>query len=302
MKIEIFKRRTCMALLESTNTILSQLTDDERRNFESLFARVPPEAEEKYARQIAAALGGADEVAIKTGKDGAAFELSRAATTIQQGFEIVDFTVKAPKVSFLGHRRRGKPSEKPDVQHVDTPIELDIPIIRSSSGKVYVYEVKCCRRKYYGNRPEYRNQLLKYQAAIDQGLIDGATIEIKGRLYAGLLDWAKTYAPNVEIIYALDLPSGAEYRFVLKAAENGNGLRFVNAEIAPANEKIVEGIKKAIADGRIFDIIVNTPIQGASEELAPFIDRPGYITSLTLLEEFVERWKESIYRALIELS
>ena len=62
-----------------------------------------------------------------------------------------------------------------------------------------------------------RNQALKYQTAIERGVVSGATIEVRGRIDIDFLAWAMGTAiddpgavPDVEIVYTVDLPSGKE--------------------------------------------------------------------------------------------
>ena len=252
-----------MALLESTNTILSQLTDDERRNFESLFARVPPEAEEKYARQIAAALGGADEVAIKTGKDGAAFELSRAATTIQQGFEIVDFTVKAPKVSFLGHRRRGKPSEKPDVQHVDTPIapatmaklaaHPNVVALKDSSGSIsYFNKVRVAVEPFADKFAVFMGP----DAAVGEAVLMGAD----GGVCTGANLWPRLFK---ELHLAAKAGDLARVRALQRFTTAANMRLYA---VGSGHASIIQGVKAALSEMGLVRNVLATPFEPFSGE------------------------------------
>ena len=195
--------------------------------------RSPESVQEKYAKTIEGALNNKDEVAVRTSIRGAAFELSRINTVIKQGLERVDFDLQIPdKIHFIGYTKKDDFNAEPTKEY-DSTAELDVPIIRD--GKPYIYETKSYPRMQFGSLPAQRNQLLKYQAAIDQGIVDGATVEIKGRIHPYILDWAvgrniaeEGHAPDVEIIYSMDLPSGAEHRFVLKRSRKDNGLNFQN--------------------------------------------------------------------------
>ena len=293
--------------------ILSRVPVEERGNLPSLFAAVPENIQEKYIKTIEGALNNKDEVAVRTAIRGAAFELSRINTVMRQGLEQVDFNLHT---------------------------ELDVPIVRD--GKPYIYETKSYPRMLFGSLPTQRNQLLKYQAAIDQGIVDGATVEIKGRIHPYILDWAagrniaeEGHAPDVEIIYSMDLPSGAEYRFVLNRSRRNNGLNFQNEgrsstaeatlkrikETDPNHyvelqerfgnddsilEKLVEdrqvinGIQRAVLDRSIVDILSSVDIENPPEELVPYLENPMSIKVVGLFDKYESLRQKSIFKKLLD--
>jgi hypothetical protein len=158
----------------------------------------------------------------------------------------------------------------------------------------------------YGNRSS-RNQILKYQSAIDQDIIDGATIEVSGRIDPKALDWLngtavgeRGPAPDVELLYTMPLPSGADYTFVLKRAENNRGLRYFNDDRTYTDEdrRIVAGIYKAIQDGSIGQLISDTHIEDPA--LRRLIKDPFYIQDVDLLRRYNEERTRVLNTKLLE--
>ena len=320
--------------------ILSRVPIEERGNLPSLFAAVPENIQEKYIKTIEGALNNKDEVAVRTAIRGAAFELSRINTVMRQGLEQVDFNLQIPdKIHFVGYTKKDGFDAEPTKEYNSTA-ELDVPIVRD--GKPYIYETKSYPRMLFGSLPTQRNQLLKYQAAIDQGIVDGATVEIKGRIHPYILDWAagrniaeEGHAPDVEIIYSMDLPSGAEYRFVLNRPGRNNGLNFQNegrsstAEVTLKRiketdpnhyvelqerfgnddsilEKLVEdrqvinGIQRAVLDRSIVDILSSVDIENPPEELVPYLENPMSIKVAELFDKYESLRQKSIFKKLLD--
>ena len=320
--------------------ILSRVPIEERGNLPSLFAAVPENIQEKYIKTIEGALNNKDEVAVRTAIRGAVFELSRINTVMRQGLEQVDFNLQIPdKIRFVGYTKKDGFDAEPTKEYNSTA-ELDVPIVRD--GKPYIYETKSYPRMLFGSLPTQRNQLLKYQAAIDQGIVDGATVEIKGRIHPYILDWAagrniaeEGHAPDVEIIYSMDLPSGAEYRFVLNRSRRNNGLNFQNegrsgtAEVTLKRiketdpnhyvelqerfgnddsilEKLVEdrqvinGIQRAVLDRSIVDILSGVDIENPPEELVPYLENPMSIKVAGLFDKYESLRQKSIFKKLLD--
>lgn len=320
--------------------ILSRVPIEERGNLPSLFAAVPENIQEKYIKTIEGALNNKDEVAVRTAIRGAAFELSRINTVMRQGLEQVDFNLQIPdKIRFVGYTKKDGFDAEPTKEYNSTA-ELDVPIVRD--GKPYIYETKSYPRMLFGSLPTQRNQLLKYQAAINQGIVDGATVEIKGRIHPYILDWAagrniaeEGHAPDVEIIYSMDLPSGAEYRFVLNRSRRNNGLNFQNEgrsstaeatlkrikETDPNHyvelqerfgnddsilEKLVEdrqvinGIQRAVLDRSIVDILSSVDIENPPEELVPYLENPMSIKVAGLFDKYESLRQKSIFKKLLD--
>ncbi len=286
--------------------LLSRVPAEERGDLPALFAAVPESTQAKYAKTIEGALNSPDEVATRTAIRGAAFELSRSKIIMEQGLEQISFDLQIPeRIHFIGYTKKDNFDAEPSKEY-DSAIELDVPITRD--GRPYVYETKSYPRMQLGSLPAQRNQLLKYQAAIDQGVVEGATLEVKGRIHPRILEWAagnatvEGHAPDVEIIYDMELPSGSEYRFVLKQPRKGNGLRFRNEDgpNTPEDERVIDGIQKAILDGSIVDILSSVDIENPPEDLLPHLDNPMTIKSTRLFDEYERLRKASIFKKLTE--
>ena len=268
------------------------------------------------------------------------FELSRTNTLIDQGLEKIDFNLEIPQeVEYQGFSKDAKDFNQEPNQKLKSDIDFDIPVARN--GKPYVYEAKNYPRMQFGSLASQRNQMLKYQAAIEQGVVDGATVEIKGRIDPQFLKWAigtnvaeTGRIPDVEIIYTFELPSGTEYRFVLKRSGKNNGLGFQNEGRSSTPEatlqkmkeaengryeelvgrfgseeeilnklaedrKVINGIQRSVLDRSIIDIIASVNIENSSPELQPYADDPMKIKSADLFDEYEALRKESIYKKLL---
>ena len=325
---------------DKISELLSRVPIEERGDLPALFDAVPENVQEKYAKTIERALNNKDEVAVRTSIRGAVFELSRINTVMKQDLEQVDFDLQIPdKIHFAGYTKKDGFNAEPTKEY-DSTAELDVPIVRD--GKPYIYETKSYPRMQFGSLPAQRNQLLKYQAAIDQGIVDGATVEMKGRIHPYILDWAsgrniaeEGYAPDVEIIYSMDLPSGAEHRFVLKRSRKDNGLNFQNEGRSSTPEatfkhikeedpdtyvklqerfgddenildkliedrQVINGIQRAVLDRSIVSILSSVDIENPPEELVPYLDNPMDIKTADLFDKYEHLRQKSIFKKLLE--
>ena len=230
--------------------LIARIPDESaRKNFNELFQNIPEVIGLKYMKILEGILGNKDEVAVRTTVRGLLFELSRIDAVSRQGLEQIDYNLEiTEEVEYLGFAKNSKDLNYEPNQKLKSPIELDIPIARK--GEPYVYEAKSYPRMQYGSLASQRNQLLKYQSAVEQGIVEGATVEIKGRIDPDFLKWATGTniadagrIPDVEIIYTFELPSGTEHRFVLKRSRKNNGLDFQNEGRANTPEATLRSIK-----------------------------------------------------------
>ena len=111
-------------------------------------------------------------------------------------------------------------TKKPDIQE-GILIQNDVPILLAKNDKYlpYIYETKYYATTKYGIRGKDLNQLIKYQAAFEHGLIAGATIDIEGRISTSFIDWLdknKEHIKDINIVSTFRLPSGKCYTFNLK--------------------------------------------------------------------------------------
>ena len=235
---------------EKKQELIGQIPEESRQKFNDLLQNIPEKLQARYIQTLEGCLGNKDEVTIRTQIRGLVFELSRINSVIRQGLEQIDFDLEIPqKVEFVGLAKNGEDIRREPTQKYKSPIQLDVPLVRN--GKPYVYEAKSYTRMQFGSLPTQRNQLLKYQAAIEQGIVNGASVEIRGRIDPELLKWASGTniaetgrIPDVEIIYTFELPSGSEHRFVLKRSRKNNGLNFQNEGRSTTPEATLRAMKE----------------------------------------------------------
>ena len=283
-------------LIEGFDTFLSE---DQIERFERLLKFVPEKRRTGYEKRVYGAVHHKSPVVGYSTILGVLFELENIDFFLKQGLEFIDFSMETTdEVVFLGYSKKGSPSAVPTIPMSEF-IDFDIPINRN--GKPYVLELKSYPRMQFGESAGARNQLLKYQAAIDQGIIDGATIEIRGRIHPSFLDWIIAgYIPNVEVVYLIELPSGAWYRFVIKPTKNRNGLRFKNeAPQTPDDRVIIDGIECAIRDNSTIDIVRGIEVHNPPKHLTSYLDNPDTIQELSILKECLPVWQKAIWRAFI---
>lgn len=97
-------------------------------------------------------------------------------------------------------------------------------------GKLWINETKNYKIFSYGFDNKDYKQLAKYQAALEQGLISGVTIDIFGRVAPRLLEEIKKY-PGIQIIYSFLLPSGKFHQIALTSPENALSIPQENNEV-----------------------------------------------------------------------
>ncbi len=277
--------QTFKKAIEAFKKIRESLTDQGKQ---AAFDHFALRMAARFNQRQETILASRDQASVITALRGATFELSRITMVMRQNLEQIDFDAQTEGISldFRGYPKKGaKFSEPPTHEIKNSAIDFDVPIIRD--GKPYIYETKCYPRKHYGQDIQNRNQALKYKAAIDRGLASGATIEVAGRINLDFLAWAMGTRidepgaiPEVEIVYNIPLPSGKEYRFVLKRGLQRNdvpggivtndiGLYFHNeGHYDEADQNVISGIEKSIADKSIIQIISSTNISTEAVEAA----------------------------------
>lgn len=286
---------------------ISKIPDERAKNDLRELSRslcMPDRVWSSYIDRIRNAPGSRDEATCVTRVLGVIYELSRIRYYQGEGaqLESICFDIDPVTVSFTGYARDNL---EQCTKKCSAKIDFDVPIVRVCSDgrqRPYAYEVKSYPRLPYGTSAAARNQLLKYQAAIDEGFICGATLEIKGKIHPNFLEWMMEsgFVPDIEIIYCLELPSGAEYRFVLKkSADDCSGLRFDNGEFDLSDMDIVEAIQGAIGDGKIIDILTKSEINEFPSEMTGYVEKPESISSSKVLREYGCLWRSAIYKKLL---
>ncbi len=289
----------------------------DRDSFLANFQLIPDYLKDQYAKRIIQAIKSRDEASAITSLRGATFEMIRINTIIQQELEEISNKIPPVNLRYLGYSKKETTFQDPPQKEKrgsgnisnDPKIDFDVPIIRN--GKPYIYETKSYPRKAYGFDAQAYNQALKYQTAINQGIVDGATIELRGRIDQKFMRWSfgfaigeESYIPDIEIIYNIELPSGKEFRFPIKRAENGNSLKFENEEVFDDNDQIyVRTLERLCSDSHaIVELVtaIHVNEHDASDELKPYLEDPSKITTRELFEEYDRLRKDGLLQIIKE--
>ncbi len=313
------------------------ISESDKDKFLSSYHTLPDRLQEAYLMRLKSCLKQPSTAKIKTAFMGVLFELTRRALLIEQGLEKLDPTERTIVSPYLGYEKLEDSFTRPPTRKLGGDektgdIEFDVQGIMKD-GKPYVYETKSWPRRMFGH--EYgggeavtsRNQLLKYQEAAREAAegsrskeskISGASVEIQGRIDYQLLAWAIGEkieeigaVPRIEIIYNIELPSGKDYRFVLKRPtdEKGNplkGLQFVNddSDYTEEDKLVVAGIAQAVRDKSITWLIQDTNISREDAEAAglseQYLQHPEEIMDVETLDRFMQLRKETILKKLLD--
>jgi hypothetical protein len=279
----------------------------DRVEFKKQLAQIPEGQRQGYESILERAVKNPNEVARTTAVRGVTFQMSRLNRTMSQGLEtVIADPVDSEPVAYRGFSKKAANLAEPPLETKKSPIQFDIALQRENAAP-YAYEVKSSPRMLYGEETQQLNQVLKYQQAIDNGTISGATIEVTGRVSPDLVHWLNgknvgdaSAAPDVEVLYSMPLPSGADYTFILKRAQGDNGLKFTNDDkvYTPEDKKIIAGAYKAIQDRTIGDIISGTHLDNAPDTLAAYAHNPMTIEHLNEFNQYDAVRQENIWAKL----
>jgi hypothetical protein len=279
----------------------------DRVKFQQGLDQLPEAYRSRYEQALENAVKNPQEVKRTTAVRGLSFEMSQLQRTLSQGLEVVSpEALTTQSVTYRAYPKTASDFTVPPPEVKKSAIQLDNPIQRDGAGP-YAYDIKASPRMVYGSDAQQRNQILKYQQGIDSGVLSGATIEVTGRISPDLVHWlnGKTVgdasaAPDVEVLYSMPLPSGADYTFILKRAENNNGLRFTNQDRAytAQDKKVISGAYKAIQDRTIGDIISGINLNDVPADLAPHALDPMSISDLGLFNQYDALRLQSIWGKL----
>lgn len=106
----------------------------------------------------------------------------------------------------------------------DYTARLDSSLLVEKNGKTFLINTESETNGIYGSNLQNYNQLLKYQSAKNQGLVDEVVLKFQGHLSKEFLDYINpvdmkdnTEISDISIIYDIPLPSGKLFSFVLKS-------------------------------------------------------------------------------------
>ena len=169
-------------------------------------------------------------------------------------------------VSYVGVRNG-------EARTLDSRIDNDVPLIPG-----HIWETKRYTRHDLGTRDEVYNQLLKYQAAIDQKYFTGATLEVYGnispRFLRALIDLAPLApglhleVPDVEVLYVVDNDTAVPLR---RSRASRSLARGSEAAAAPYVRALAEK-RYGLFSGRI---VTAHDLGRGSAELRACLDRSG---------------------------
>ncbi|MBI2337168.1 MAG: hypothetical protein HYU97_10470 [Deltaproteobacteria bacterium] len=232
-----------------------------------------PKGEEKIRQALAAAEGNIskDIVGSYNVMQGLLFELTNLRY-MAEFFDAMAIGIDAQgstQVTYRGLDVRNQWTE------LSSPIDNDLALIPD-----HIWEHKRYSRYGVGETRQVRNQILKYQAAIEQGLYQGASVELTGRFDPTFLAFAEKYAPNIEILYSLELSEHHRVVFPIKEARNSTrSLRRIQPKVTDAKRDLTEderlilkGLQRAIEQGRITAIFVDTVLDVADVQNSPYRD------------------------------
>jgi hypothetical protein len=111
------------------------------------------------------------------------------------------------------------------IPHIFSVYKLpkEYKIKENQFGKKVMIVEKNYKKQPFGAFVKNLNHLLHLQSLIDNELIDGVILNVKGKIDGHILDWLngkligdKAYGENITFNYELSLPSGKSYVFTLK--------------------------------------------------------------------------------------
>lgn len=277
---------------------------DSTYKLNKLLREVPPALTEVALQMLTPALRQKDPVSFEKHALAVWFTVSRVKALMDEGTE--EMILNGTKTHVNGT------SDQYFEAYIDSkatpamrPIIIEDNFTIQREGKPFIYKAKYQPARHFGSasivnpdkprdeRNAYhdRNLVLKYQAAIEHGLISGACIEVRGLIDLDFLTWAcgtnafnRGAIPDVQIIYNMMLPSGAEYRFTLKkAGELARELDVRNPtdKYTPEDLEIVRGIECALdnpTQHEIHEIVSATNILSPKLSLHKYFNDNGQVT------------------------
>lgn len=168
------------------------------------------------------------------------------------------------------------------VAEMGAEVQNDVPVIHG-----HIWETKYSTRRAYGDTHQAVNQVLKYQAAVDQGVYTAATIEVTGNIDPSFLQalcegrevavGLELFAPDVELLYAT--PEGGTV--VLKSSRHASLRVRRLGDVA-----IEEALRRAIHERRYEVFGQRVLREGIAQFAAAVVD--GYVdpTLITDLDDF----------------
>lgn len=209
---------------------------------------------------------GASELSALKATAALGWELGCVRFALADG-ERFDAHAQALKTQRTGYPLYAKgqdPSTPPGLATERLRIQNDVPIVRRHPERgdlPYIVECKQAWSRPYGQafginpKAVHRldvgtlNQLLRYQAALDWGLVAGVTVEIDGRIHPTMVEWLcrgldgeGSRVPGIEVMWRCPQPDGSSVRVCIKKGE-GTGRR----PLVP--DPMIQALEARLSDG-----------------------------------------------------
>lgn len=189
------------------------------------------------------------------------FECVRYAQNNQFDFDVGSAYIKKESLKRLAYNKNDSFLNFPEEMEDRLYMQNDVPIVSKDTNKPIWLEAKSSWFSSYGtaygryaNSSQHLNvsslnQLLRYQAALDQGLIESAAVVIDGRIHPNMWKWmtegpdgSGSLIPGVEVLWALPLPYSHSSASTLVKVKEGSGpsLWRPDSSLSLRQEKFVE--------------------------------------------------------------
>lgn len=191
------------------------------------------------------------------------------------------------------------------------PIVLDSEKIHYQNEK-WIFKSKCFGfRVPYGQDNFHLDRLYEMEELCRFRDIKGGSLELTGRVSPKFLNWltgelseGRDPIPSIEIIYVLRLPSGADYRFLLKSSA-----RFDEKHNPPLDsyaiedQEVIEGLGIHFLDPynkHSMKILSDFNVPDFPEDLHTYCQSPEKIFDLDIYRRMRKSWDESLIHQLLE--
>lgn len=243
---------------------------------EFAFTRLPPNIHARYVTRFEQStnqkLNGAERY---TYTQGTILELTRLKEAVNNPEALVLFDL--PSIGKITYQPVSDTS--PKTTEALRAEDFDLLTQRQDKeGATHtgIVETKYSPRRLFGKELKDRDQLIRFNELVKQGKMGSASVEITGRVDPDFLSWAigsgigdAGALPHVELIYTMQLPSGADYRLVIKDAKNGHGASFKNEDRTYTKEdlQVISGLRRSLLDRSFINILEGRVLPTRAEDL-----------------------------------
>lgn len=284
-----------------------------------LMHSVPNGTRKEFLRRIGRASKLKDSITFERHALGVAFAMQRLSTMMHRRKNYMQLTSEPLEIrhqaGYLSYRDE-------DAAPTTKPLTIIDNFTIRKDDKPFIYKAKYTPVRRFGeidpnaqdSHYDY-NLLLKYNEAVEQGLICGAAIEIRGLIDPHFIDWAcgtsvfeRGDIPHVQLIYNMPLPSGAEYRFTFKKAETlAEELDIANKSDTYTAEDmaVIHGIQNALRTGnqlQLNEIMTGQSVFSQKGDLKSEFQqfscplREAELSDPTFYDNYLEIMKTGIWR------